>query len=289
MAVEFKYPENIGNPEFKYRSMRIKVFESAISKTASEAISRAKKVTTDFAKIVFSGDDKLERMNANLKHHQNAKIRQSGNLLTSITLPLPNNFQDNQSHSWSTEKGIIGTASEAITNFSVGGLAKKITGGRIGGPDITIDKAIGSISSSFGSRKPIIDPGYFQNYTGTEPRAFQTTFNFIPSNHIEAESIIAIIMKFKQYASPQRTIGVGLLAPYFFTFEFSNTLIQNMIKVDRVVLKDINIDYGADGAMQMMGDGVPKYISVSMTWQEVDLTTSNDYSHIPDIPDPGSN
>ena len=30
------------------------------------------------------------------------------------------------------------------------------------------------------TRKPLIDPGYFQNYSGSEPRTFAMTFDFVP-------------------------------------------------------------------------------------------------------------
>lgn len=289
MAIEYKYPDDITNSEFKNRRIKINIFKPSASSSANEAIRKAKEIVSDFTSISPFDDDNTNTFASNLQKHKDIKILQNGKLDTSIVLPMPSNFQDSQSHGWSTESGIIGTIGTNISNTSVGSIISKLSGGKLSsgiipGGDITADKALGSISSSLGSRKPIIDPGYFQNYTGSEPRSFTTDFDFIPGSAAEAQSILSIIMKLKQYSSPSRHLGgVGLLAPHYFSFEFSNRFVSDMIKVDRLVLKDISFDYGADGAMQMTGDGIPKYITVSLSWQEVDLTTANDYSHIPNI------
>lgn len=54
-----------------------------------------------------------------------------------------------------------------------------------------------------------------------------------------------------------------------------------MIKLDRAVITSIGVNYGADGAMQQSGDGVPKYITLSLTLQEVDMTLESHYSTKP--------
>jgi hypothetical protein len=91
-----------------------------------------------------------------------------------------------------------------------------------------------------------------------------------------------IVMKLKQYSSPSKMVGgVSLMAPYFFNIEISNPYISAMAKFDRVVLKNITIDYGADGAMQQFGDGIPKHMSMNLSWQEGDMTTMEDYYTVP--------
>lgn len=282
---QYKYPSDIEKPEFKNRRIKLNVYEYYTSKDAQAAINTAKDIVQNFNDLLPSANDTVSEMAKNLKATSGTRIR--GNLLNSIVLPMPNNFQDNQSHSWSTESGIIGTVGTSLTNASVGSSIKRFFPNApnfLGNIDLSIDKVIGATANSFGTRRPIIDPGYFQNYSGSEPRSFSTEFNFIPSSAEEAESILAIIMKLKQYSAPQRGIGgVSLKAPYYFGIEFSNKYIQSMIKVDRLVLKNLIFEYGADGAMQMTGDGIPKFITMSLSWQEVDLTTADEYSHVPKV------
>jgi len=295
----YKYPDNIENPEFKNRRIKINIYEQRVSKDAKEAYTAATELVQKIDDLVPFENSTLEELTNNLKANANSRL--NGNLIDSIVLPMPNNFQDQQSHSWSTESGILGTMGKSFTSMNTGGVVGSVLSGsanaiknlipgakklsNFGTPtfDLSVDKVVGAASSTFGLRKPIIDPGYFQNYTGSEPRQFSTEFNLIPSSAKEAESILSIIMKLKQYSSPYRKAGVSLLAPYYFGLEFSNKLIGALIKVDRLVIKDMTLEYGADGAMQMTGDGVPKYITLNLAWQEVNLTTANEYSHIPAI------
>jgi hypothetical protein len=276
-----KYPEDIGLPAFRNKRITINVYSHFSSKDAKAAKNYAKKILGDALSYVPEINETVDQYTNNLEANMRQKSSKKGVLKASITLPLPNIFQDSQSHGWSTESGIVGTIGQSVTSIDVGSIASKILGSH--GSGLSADKVIGAAASSFGVRKPIIDPGYFQNYTGSDPRSFTTEFNFIPSSKTEAESIISIIMKLKQFSSPQKSLGIFLLAPHFFEFKFDNGYINALVKMGRVVLKDISIDYGADGAMQMTGDGIPKFITMSLIWQEVDLTTSHDYSHVPKL------
>jgi hypothetical protein len=276
-----KYPDDIGLPAFRNRRITINVYSHFSSTDAKAAKNYAKKILGDVLEYVPAITDTVDEYVNNIEENLKRKSSTKGELKASITLPLPNIFQDSQSHGWTNESGIIGTIGQSLTSIDVGAIAGKALGGL--GSGLTADKIVGAAASSFGVRKPIIDPGYFQNYTGSEPRSFTTEFNFIPSSRAEAESILSIIMKLKQFSSPQRSRSVFLLAPHFFEFKFDNGYINALVKMGRVVLTSIAVDYGADGSMQMTGDGIPKFMTLNLTWQEVDLTTSYDYSHVPSL------
>lgn len=292
MAATYTYPHDIKSSKYAFRKVTIKVKKPNSDQTAQESYNKAK---ADLEKAIEStkvAANTVAGVQQNLKSNSKAA---SFDTEAVIVLPLPNTFSDQQSHGWSTETGIIGTIGRNLTQQSATGLAAKaaaavpgkagaVAGAAAGAADsvagdISIDKILGASSSSLGQRKPIIDPGYFQNYTGSEPREFNMVWDLVPSNGAEANDIIMIIMKLKEYASPQKMMnGVSLYAPYFFSIEFGNPFISAMAKIDRVVIKNISIDYGADGFMQQHFDGMPKHMTLSLSFAEVDMSTADDYN-----------
>jgi hypothetical protein len=287
----YAYPSDIRDSKYDSRRVTITIMKPhqvSSAGAAYEAAIDSFKKGTDF--IVKEAESILD-----IKANQDASSKaMDGESMGTIVLTLPTAFADAQSHSWSTETGILGTIGANIMKSSpsdVVGKALGKIGGKIGSvgqgiadsaKGISADKMIGAASSAAGLRKPLIDPGYFQNYSGSEPRSFNMTFDLIPNSPKEANDIIMIVMKLKQYSSPSKMVGgVSLMAPYFFNIEISNPYISAMAKFDRVVLKNITIDYGADGSMQQFGDGIPKHMSMNLSWQEVDMTTMEDYYTVP--------
>lgn len=295
MAGMYTYPHDIKDNKYAFRKVTIKVKKQVSEQSAKEAYEKSLEQFKQDAEKVRSDASTVAGVQSNLKANSKAS---EFNTDAVIVLPLPNTFSDQQSHGWSTETGIIGTIGRAMTNASATGLAGKAlgaagaaAGGRVGAaasgagaivgaaPDISIDKVLGASSSALGLRKPLIDPGYFQNYTGSEPREFTMVWDLVPSSGAEANDIVMIIMKLKEYSSPQKMVnGVSLYAPYFFSIEFGNPFISAMAKIDRVVIKNISVDYGADGFMQQHFDGMPKHMSLSLTFAEVDMSTADDYN-----------
>jgi hypothetical protein len=279
-VVRYTYPSDITKDKYKKRHIKISIkeaFQDALSKQEYEkALEKFDKNAKNAKKVATS----LSSTQENLKTNSKSKNYETKFL---IVLPIPNSFTDSQSHEWSKDSGVLGTigknvmstsASDIIGSVSktAGGIAEKIGGG------IDADKIIGASSSSMGMRKPLIDPGYFQNYSGSTPRTFDMAWDLIPQSQEEAISIVNIISKLKEFSSPTKTInGVSLLAPYFFSIVVGNKTISSLAKIDRVVLSRISVDYGADGGMSMHWNGMPKYIKLSLTWQEVDMTTAEDY------------
>ena len=295
MAQMYTYPHDIKDNKYAFRKVTIKVKEQTSEQSAKEAYDKALKDLETQQKVAMEAAT-VAGVQANLK--SNSKSAEFDTSAV-IVLPLPNTFTDQQNHGWSTETGILGTIGRNLTSQSAGGIAGKAlqaggaaVGGKAGaaaqvaggaaqavGGDISIDKVLGASSSSLGLRKPLIDPGYFQNYTGSEPREFSMTWDLVPSSGAEANDIVMIIMKLKEYSSPQKMVnGVSLYAPYFFSIEFGNPFISAMAKIDRVVIKNISVDYGADGFMQQHFDGMPKHMTLSLSFAEVDMSTADDYN-----------
>jgi len=281
---QYSYPSDITEDRYEHRKVLITVKQPTIAEGASAAMSKAlQTLDNNFDKTVNEAFDLIgikTNLDANSKKNE-------GTTVGSIILPLPNAFHDSQSHGWTRETGIIGAIGQGLMSTTLGdvagvfgsgaaNIANKITGGA------SADKMLGSASSQMGTRKPLVDPGYFQNYTGSEPRTFIMTFDLVPKNAEEANQILMILFKLKQWASPTKQIsGVTLLAPNWFNIELSNEYISALSKIDRVVLSEMNVDYGADGAMQQTADGMPKYMTLNLTFQEADMTTADDYNTRP--------
>lgn len=287
MAQTYTYPHDIKDNKYAFRKVTIKVKSQSSDQTAKAAYEKSLKDLEDVSTKVATPANTVADVQQNLKSNSKSSAFDTSAV---IVLPLPNTFTDTQNHGWSTETGIIGTLGQGMMSASATGIAAKVTqgvpvvGGAVAAANdiaggITIDKVLGASSSSLGLRKPLIDPGYFQNYTGSEPREFVMNWDLVPSSGAEANDIVMIIMKLKEYSSPQKMVnGVSLFAPYFFSVEFGNPFISAMAKIDRVVIKNISVDYGADGFMQQHFDGMPKHISLSLTFAEVDMSTADDYN-----------
>lgn len=304
--IKLSYPEDIWTPAWASRCIKIYIkmsprhpssvgnaLDTALTKM-TEAVNKASSFATDNLGIAIN-----RNANSKSKAHQTMGV---------IALPLPNTFTDSQSHGWNVERGIWGTIGNNIMQeslISLAGQAISAGGDVVGkfvpgagkalnavgnltdrlGSGVSTDRLVGSMASAAGRRRPIIDPGYFQNYTGSDPREFNMKFDFIPKNAAEADKIVQIITRLKQYSSPSIQIGgVTCLAPYYFKIEFGNPFMANMINIDRVVIKNISVDYGADGFMQQHADGMPKHIEMAITFAEADMVTAEDYDTIPALP-----
>jgi len=238
--------------------------------------------TSENAKNAFlSKDDYKNSMN-------------NADTLLTICLPIPNILNDNQSHSWDLSISPIGTIGKSIEGIDIGKMAgagiSKLAGkigGKIGSlasklgenlPGYTAGDALGYFSNAAGMRKPLTDPGYFQNYSGSTPRSFGMTFDLIPENAEDAKNLLTLLMSFKKFTSPKSTIdGVSLLAPYFWDVDFGNAAIDETMNIKGMVITSVEINYIADGNAQFFSSGIPKHIQLSLSMSERRMMTMEDY------------
>lgn len=197
-----------------------------------------------------------------------------------IVLPIPLQLNDESSHSWNTETGIVSevlkSAAGAIGHFTPGGRVGSLISGLKSGASAAggFDKILATGAMLSGRRKPLIDPGYFQNYTGSQPRVFNMSWNLIPQNSQDSQMIHDIILTFKKWSAPSRAIsGVVMLAPYFFNIQLSNPTISSMIKMDNCVCTRVECSYSS----QIFPDGMPKQITLSLGFNESRLTYADNY------------
>lgn len=265
------YPDYIINPIHSMRSMKIIVkenvtfdgnrekFKEELDKKANEVAE----IVNNSANLWKSGKKVSDISTTNID--KNTKRITQADPIYACALPLPNELLDSQSHRWEMETGIIGQlAGAAVDSASIG--------------KFNVNKVLSEASMSFGFRKPMVDPGMFQNYGGTAPRNFNFSFDLIPNNSFEAQSIMNIILNLKKFSLPRSIVsGVSLLAPFIFEIEIGNENMRKLINMNDVVMTEIGVNYGADGNMQMFSKGMPKFIQLNLAFAERSVVTSEFY------------
>ena len=254
------FPDFIeGNDSFQNRKVLIHIKESPTFKG-------------DYDTIVKNLKDKGEEI-LNAAKSKNAKrFRDSlntGKTILTLALPIPNSLSDSLGHSWEKDTGVASKLKDFIAGKD--SLIGKVTGG--------MSSALGNISDSTGIRKPMVDPAFFQNYTGSELRTFRLSFDLVPNNKHESKNIIKIIKALKKYSSPEIVIASALmLAPHFFDIEFGNDTVDTLMGIKGVVLTNIEVNYGASGQMAYVGnDGMIKHTSLALTFAERRLSTAEQW------------
>lgn len=207
-------------------------------------------------------------------------------------LSLPNTMNDSQSHGWDNSESFISTAVKAAGSGiasaalvgATGGLGKLGKLGKAAGAGLqksggfNAASVVKEVSHKIGNRQPIVNPMYWQEYRGSDPRTFNFTWDLIPNSKQESEQILQILKKLKQYSSPKLTaLELGLLSPYTFDVTIANGHIDDIMKLKNLAIRNVSINYVADGAVQFHHDGAPKHISLSIQFVELRTITADDY------------
>ena len=260
-----------------------------------------------------------------------------------ITLPMPNNLQDDQRHNWSetdywsTLKNVVsfGSAEAPSTNAPT---QKSSSGIDMRFNILGKINEIASVASdALGVRKPMLNPGYFQNYTGSGLRNFNFSYDFIPKNSDEALQITKIVQAFKQYSSPQKglhwdssdekqlqmniddaeyeaALQAGMdyesqkygsasgdrldktlhyggkawdyvnknfspfqMSPYVWHIVMFNDRVRELSQIYTCACTDVSVQY-SNGKYDTFEDGMPKMITLSLSFAEMDLQFYDKYA-----------
>lgn len=188
-------------------------------------------LSEEFKKIYFLAYETLNRdfgdMSASTDAKKNAGLLNTtdtvSNLKAIITLPMPETFGDDLAHTWekkdtlesldagaaSATDAMIGVAALSSIFKSIQGfaapligtlsLSKVVTGFLNAGKS----PSVGLMSMFSGARKTLVNPDYWQNYTGSEPRTFDFKYIFQPRSREEATEVLNILRVFKMLSSPR--------------------------------------------------------------------------------------
>ena len=220
-------------------------------------------------------------------------------------LPLTSAISDDQSHTW-TESSYL----SAITGVSSGaagwtkggktgkGLVSKVKGvaGKFfGGVSSTLNflgessEKLGALSDALGVRKPMLNPGQFQNYSGSGLRSFSFDFTFIPESESERDQVINIIKFFKRCSSPSTpkwtkntekdsfSSRMVMLAPMTWEVFVCNKTVNDLLSFHKCVCTKVSVKYGDSEKVAMFKDGMIKQITLGLSFSECDLQTSRSY------------
>jgi len=281
---KFTYPTKISTDQFKNRKFTIYVKEVTVKNpgATSKSVIQSFISAANAANAAISNDaSSIARTKAS---NDRSKLDTTKAV---IVLPVPNSLSDSQNHTWEKHEGLIKKASGALSSFNLGdksgdGKKTKYAKSIYNYLSTNASEVNAQVSNLAGIRKTIVSPGYFQNYTGSEPRTFTVSWDLIPESKIEADSIYEIVMKLKEYSSPTKTnMGSTLRAPYYFSIKLNNDYLNTMLSLDRVVITSIALNYSADDGMQLTYDGMPKHMRLELGLSEAELQTAEDYRTTP--------
>lgn len=190
--------------------------------------------------------------------------KHEGRTIFAIALPYPSTFTEETTQNWSSSKGILGSALGKFEEMSV-----PLVG-------MNVSKFLGQTANVQGTRKPLINPGYFQDYEGPEPRTFTMEWQLIPNSAEEANEIQLIVYNLKKFTSPDSRVQNSLLLqPFMINITMMSQTINQVQGMDLLVCKNISVDWGSKS--QLRPDGSPKQITLSMQFAERRALSFNDY------------
>lgn len=248
---------------------------------------------------------------AKLSEFENFKKGESKPSLDSVigmaVLPLTAAISDDQSHTWteSSYLSAITGASNGMEGWSKAGMDKKggdfvpglkgKVGRFFGGVSSTLSfiesssQQLGALSDALGVRKPMLNPGQFQNYSGSGLRSFSFDFTFIPESEKERDQVINIIKFFKRCSSPSVpkwsidtekdsiTSRMVMLAPMTWEVFVCNKTVNDLLSFHKCVCTKVSVKYGDSEKVAMFKDGMVKQITLSLSFSECELQTSRSY------------
>lgn len=246
------------------------------------------------------GDEKL----SNLENFKKGESKPSlDEVIGMAVLPLTSAISDDQSHSWTESSylsAITGTSNgmEGWSKDKKGGFVSGVKGkvGRFfGGVSSVINfmgessQQLGALSDAFGVRKPMLNPGQFQNYSGSGLRSFSFDFTFIPESESERDQVINIVKFFKRCSSPSTpkwtenteansfSSRIVMLAPMTWEVFVCNKTVNDLLSFHKCVCTKVSVKYGDSEKVAMFKDGMVKQITLGLSFSECELQTSRSY------------
>lgn len=269
------FPDTLSDEDFKHRRLVINIHDikqftevgMELYKKALTSYDSTKDTTKDDTgdkKWYSTASDTGKNVAVSTMKTLARSSEYGGKVIHQIVLPLPNELSDSSQHTYASKEGI---ASALL--------------GMVPGVNIAQEEIFNRAANHMGMQKVMANPGFFQNYTGTEPRTFKFGFKLIPNSKAEAEKIIKIINLLKKYSSPstiENTAGALMTAPNFFTIFVSNNTLQNLLNIQPCVITSIETNYATSGILEMTVDGMPKFLTLTIGIAEVRSIEQKDWN-----------
>lgn len=219
-----------------------------------------------------------------------------------ITLPIPNNLTEDDSHSYEESNGL----SESLKDTIPGGLSNTI--GKVYNAGDALLQQAAQVSMGANRRRsrqisqlPVLNPYTWKKFKGSTLKVFRFTFFFIPRSKEEAETIMQIVYTLKKYSygskSPtqltqdmsnkifnergQKTANVVsdffISAPPKVLLEFKNPMLQKLLNPGVCVIESIGLTYNEGNTVGMTLDGVPRFIEMNLNLTEHNVRFQEDF------------
>jgi len=257
------FPSELNSPEFQFRKLTIFVCEdNSYLEDFRGFVDQLKKdpfgtLNSSAAAIGESARGAIKEPSSLIKAKRDYPISESKGC---YVLPLPNNLTEVLSHNYAVSDGL---------------LAEMING--LPGAE-NIQKKGSQLAHLQGKQKLMVNPDKFQDYQGSEPRRFDFTFKIIPSSLEEAINGAKIVYNLKKFASPSLGAEDLLMTQgNFFVLEFGNPVLQKLINPQACVLVSISSTYDDGTYVSTTLDGMPKSITLSLSFAETRTVTREDW------------
>ena len=189
------------------------------------------------------------------------------------TLPMPEQLQFDSSWNWSVEERSL--LQDFVSNFSdVKNMSmedfKNAATNIAGRTSLSLDLFAG-IGNKAGFAKNNLKEIFFD---GVQNREFSWEWKFAPKSRKEYDDIKSFIREVKMAASPVKKIGALFQIPDSFQISFNNI---DLPLVKECACTSVSDNYGDSGKVRIHNDGSPAFISLAMTFTEIDINDRKDF------------
>ena len=99
------------------------------------------------------------------------------------------------------------------------------------------------------------------------------------SRTVNQDTTLVKVSRGANYASEKIAKMFGYMGqPDYWRISFSNSYIDRLLKLDYVVCTSVNVTYGNGSKLEMYSDGIPKVITLTLSFAEVKLKMREDFS-----------
>jgi hypothetical protein len=250
----------------------VKALEQVVTKSA-QALANLNSTSSDKllevgGNVISSGTQLFKDIGSEINNRtqtgkldSNKDTKSKSTWIGAIGLPLPNTLDETLNHDWNSQNGMV----SQVLNMGIG-------------PDSMSQKVVNGLAGLMGARNITVNPDYIQMYQGSQPRELSFAWTLLPNNKDEAKAIFAIIRRFKGYSSGVPTTSRAfLLAPPFCEVFISNENMDESLKINNMIIKNVSINYSEGQFMEMFYDGSPKAIVLTISLIERTLKYGSEW------------
>lgn len=272
-----KFTKALESDNFKHKQIILTVYDpNDFYKKVKDAIGQKMSSLMSAGTSAFSGDgyDSSDASQTLKDAGQDIVDMSAVNILYTIHLPLMNAFQEQNSHNYSEDTGILGSIANAANELSSTASSGIIEAyGRFG------DFGGNTDNMAFAPQLPQVDPLKWQNFKGSNLRTFQFTFKISPRNIDEASNMMRIFWLLKRSSYPKKEAGgVLLIPPARIGIQFSNPLLHKLIAPGICVIDGVSMVYENGDDIAVTLDGVPKKIEFTLSLKEFRQKYQDDWN-----------